>query len=122
MAAMSGAGDVASETTPAGLDNALLKLKETVDAVLRRLPAPALSPHYGIAYVTAPWWQNNPTAGVARESSLGFNPAALETLEWPNRVREWRNDMEATDPANLMWPFRRGDLSTPAFGRLVESQ
>lgn len=110
--------DTAAPQSPAGLDNALLKLKETVDAVLRRLPAPSLDPRYGIAYVTAPWLQNQ-AAGVAREAMLAFDP---ETSDWPDQVRACRNDMEATDPANLLWPFRRGDLSTPAFGKVVEDR
>jgi hypothetical protein len=79
MAATGSTGEDPSANGPAGRDNALVKLKETVDAVLRRLPALALSPHYGIAYVTAPWWQNNPAAGLARESTLSFHPEVPET-------------------------------------------
>ena len=77
MNATGGMDEAATANGPAGLDNALLKLKETVDAVLRRLPAPLLVPRYGIAYVTAPWWQNNPAAGLARESSLPYSTFGL---------------------------------------------
>ena len=110
----------ASETPedPRGLADALATLTKVVRDVLRRLPT-KLNPRCALAYLRAPWWDKGSPAGFSADA--GFL-AALQTFDWPEKIKRHKSEMEQEAGSALVQLFHHGDLTAPAFRKLVEEE